>query len=464
MPRLAPAGRMSIPRIFAFAASSLPLGGLGIGMAIFLQPYLAGHMHVPLMVIAGAWFTVRMLDFGIDVVLGLLMDRFSTRWGRYRIWFVAGVPILMLAIYALFMAPQGIGGPYIVTWLFVYYLGTSIVGLAHLAWRATLVTQYNERSRVYGLMAPVTIVGALAALAIPTIAEKTGHASQAVPWIGLFAIVGLPLAAAIVVAFTREPIAPEIKRSRAVPWADYWDLVKNPSFLRLLVGEAFLVLGPGWMSALYVFFFTHSRGFTVGQSSLLLGVYVISGLIGAPAAAALAMRIGKHRTLFATTTAYSIGLPTIMLVPHGQMLLALPTMLFCGFMASGFGLMTSAMTADFGDEIRLEQGKERITLIYSFTSLMAKLASAMAGVFTYGVLAAVGFNAADGAVNTQAAIHGLELTYVVGPIFCVMIGGACFLGWRINADRHADIRAQLDERDARHGDPPILESIAGESN
>jgi GPH family glycoside/pentoside/hexuronide:cation symporter len=137
-------------------------------------------------------------------------------------------------------------------------------------------------------------------------------------------------------------------------------------------------------------------------------------------------------------------------------------MLWCGFMASGFGLMTSAMTADFGDEIRLEQGKERITLIYSFTGLMAKLAGAGAGMFTFSILALVGFNPVEGAVNTPSAIRGLELAYVVGPIFFVMLGGACFLGWRLDAARHADIRAQLDERDARMSEAPILESLVGE--
>lgn len=464
--------RLSLPAILAFSATGVPLGGVGIGFAIFLQPYLASHLHIPLMVIAGAWFTVRMLDFGIDVVLGLLMDRFSTRWGRYRLWFMAGVPLLVIAIYQLFMAPLGVDGGYLVMWLFVYYLGNSILGLAHLAWSATLITQYHERSRVFGIMTPVSIVGSLIVLAIPSIAERMGATSaQAVQWIGWFSVGLLPLAAAIVVIFTPEPIAPEVKSKPGVPWADYWSLVKNPSFLRLLIGEAALVLGPGWMSALYVFFFTHSRGFTVGQSSLLLGVYVIAGAFGAPAAAALAQKISKHRTLFATATAYSLGLCTIMLVPRGNFVAALPTMLWCGFMAAGFGLMTRAMTADFGDEIRLEQGKERITLIYSFTSLMAKVASALAGVFTYSVLAAVGFRAAEGAHNTPEAIRGLELAYTIGPIAFVMIGGACFLGWNLDADRHAGIRADLEARDAladqeareaMNSEAPIVESITGD--
>jgi Na+/melibiose symporter-like transporter len=138
-----------------------------------------------------------------------------------------------------------------------------------------------------------------------------------------------------------------------------------------------------------------------------------------------------------------------MLVPYGDDLWALPTMLWCGFMAAGFGLMTSAMTADFGDEIRLEQGKERITLIYSFTSLMAKLAGTAAGFFSYKILDLIHFNPARGAVNSPEVIRGLEWTYVAGPIVAVMIGGACFLGWRLDAKKHGAIRQELEERDAR---------------
>jgi GPH family glycoside/pentoside/hexuronide:cation symporter len=30
----------------------------------------------------------------------------------------------------------------------------------------------------------------------------------------------------------------------------------------------------------------------------------------------------------------------------------------------------------------------------------------------------------------------------------VMLGGLCFIGWRLTAERHGEIRRRLDERDA----------------
>ena len=51
-------------------------------------------------------------------------------------------------------------------------------------------------------------------------------------------------------------------------------------------------------------------------------------------------------------------------------------------------------------------------------------------------------------INTPAAIHNLELVYLLGPIFFVMLGGACYIGYKLDSKRHAEIRAALDERDA----------------
>src|ERR1700761_9512981 len=89
-------GRTPISPILSFGAGSLPLSALGIAMAISVQPYWAQNLGVGLVTIAGALFTVRMLDLGVDVVLAMLMDRTNTRIGRYRIWTIIGSPILML--------------------------------------------------------------------------------------------------------------------------------------------------------------------------------------------------------------------------------------------------------------------------------------------------------------------------------------------------------------------------------
>jgi glycoside/pentoside/hexuronide:cation symporter, GPH family len=47
-------------------------------------------------------------------------------------------------------------------------------------------------------------------------------------------------------------------------------------------------------------------------------------------------------------------------------------------------------------------------------------------------------------VNTPHAIFGLEMCYLFAPVILVWAGGAMFFGYRLDATRHAEIRAALD--------------------
>lgn len=448
--------------VLSFSTVALPLGALAVAVAVYLPPYFAAHLGVSLTVIGTAWAVVRLLDIGVDPVLGLIMDRTRTKIGRYRVWMMIGGPILMIAVYALFEAPKGIGSAYLIVWLLIFYLGTSILSLGHSAWAATLATEYHERSRVFGVLAAAGVLGAVVVLLIPIAAGHIGWTdAQGVRAMGWFILGMIPIVVALVCLRTPEHIA---KRTSIENFQlkDYVGLITKPDLLRLFLAQMALTLGPGWMSALYLFFFTDSRRFSPEQASALLLVYVIAGIVGAPLTARLAMRFSKHRTLMVTTTSYSLGLIALVLLPKGSVLAALPVMFWCGFMAAGFDLMIRAMLADVADEVRLEQGQEQLSLIYALNALAAKIASAFAIGLTFPLLARLGYNAAAGATNTPAAIHSLEMAYIIGPIVFVMLGGACVIGWKLDAQKHADIRRQLDERDAVYAEAPILESLSGE--
>ena len=454
--------RLGLPTILGFSLSNLPLGALAVAVAVYLPPYFASHLGVSLAVVGGAWTTVRLLDIGVDPVLGVIMDRTRTRLGRYRFWMLLGSPVLMISVFALFQAPHGIGPVYLIGWLLVFYLGTSILGLGHSAWGANLSTEYHERSRLFGVVAALGVIGAVVVLLIPIGANALRRsAAEIVPDMGWFIFWLIPVSMAWMLLRTPERIAPETDHPQ-FRLRDYWSLLVKPDLLRLFLAQMALTLGPGWMSALYIFFFTDSRGFTPTQASALLLIYVLAGIVGAPLTAMLARRLSKHRTLMVTTTAYSLGLCMVMILPKANVPMAIPVMFWCGFMAAGFDLMIRAMLADVGDEVRLDQGQERLSLIYALNSLAAKIAGAFAIGLTFPLLERLGYKAAEGAVNTPAAIRSLEWAYIAGPIVFVMLGGACVIGWRLGAERHAQIRRDLDARDAQFAEAPILESLSAE--
>jgi GPH family glycoside/pentoside/hexuronide:cation symporter len=457
-----PHQRLSLPALIAFSLPGLAPGALAIGLGVFLPRYYAGHFGLALAAVGGTFGLIRILDTFVDPVLGLAMDRTRTPIGRYRPWLIAGAPILMLAVFMLFEPVGKVSLGYLFGWLLLYYVGTSVLGLSHSAWASVIAAKYHERSRVFGVMQVVGILGATTVLILPSMLEgRHGVApGGAVPLMGWFIIIAAPVGVLLALLRTPERITAE-DHSERVPLSDYVKMVLRPDMGRIIIADFCLALGPGWMGAIYLFYFHDARGFTIAQASIQLLIYVAAGVIGAGVLSRVAMRFGKHRTLMVTATGYSLGLISLTFMPKGQMIPVAIFMFIMGFLATSFALLDRAMVADVADAIRLDQGKNRAGLLYSMITMTQKVAGALSITLSFAVLGAIGYQAKDGVVNTTAAIHGLELVYLIGPVVFVMLGGACYIGYKLNDQRHAEIRAALDERDGLTVEAPIIDSVTG---
>ena len=454
--------RLPLGLALAFAATSLPIAALSIAVAVHLPAYFAASIGVELAVVGAAFGLVRLIDVPVEPILGLVMDRTRTRWGRYRVWTIAGVPLLMLGLYMLLVAGLGVGQPYLIAWLLVMYLGLSILTLSHAAWASTLAKTYNDRARLFGVMAAVGVAGAVSVLTIPIVMERMGYAEaegvRAMVW---YLLALAPIAVAVVVWRTPETVTPETAGQR-FRLRDYLELVTDPNMARIILADLALSFGPASMAALYIFFFRDYLGFTPGQANLLLAIYIVSGVAGAPMLAWLATKISKHRTVMLACATYSLVTISFAFLPKGNVLGALPTMCLAGFVAAGFNVLTRAMTADVADEMRLRQGKERSGLLYAMTTLTTKLAAGGSIFVIFGILDRMGFDPKLGQRNTPEAMQALVLCAVAVPVIFVMLGAVALIGYRLDAERAADVRRQLDARDALPDPAAALQGLTGE--
>jgi len=456
------AARRSLPALIAFAMPGVSAGALAVGLTVYLPRFYAGHLGLGLGAVGLIFMIVRGADMLLDPVLGVLMDRTRSRLGRYRLWLAGGAPILMGGVYMLFDPPGAVSLPYLLVWLFVYYVGVSLVVLSHAAWASVIAANYNERSRVFGVLQLIGILGATAVLVLPVIMAGPGGASGAgdVEAMGWFIVIAIPVGVALALVSTPERIVADLKTEK-FGVRDYLEMIWRPDMRRIIIADFCLALGPGWMSALYLFYFHDARGFTIANASKLLLIYIAAGTVGAAGLSWLATRLGKHRTLMCASTGYSLGLIGIAFLPRSAFVPAAALMFVLGFLASGFPLLDRAMVADVGDAVRLEQGKNRISLLYAMITTTQKIAGAASIGLSFVLLGLIGYQPKEGVVNAPAAIHGLELIYLVTPVVFVMLGGACYIGYRLDSRRHGAIRAQLDERDGLIPEAAVLEGLGG---
>jgi len=453
--------KLPVRLLAPFASASMPVAALGVPLTVYLPNYYASHIGLSLAAVGIAFSMVRLIDILFDPLIGVAINATRTPFGRFRPWMAAGAPLLMLAAYMIFMAQPGITTLYMVVWLLVLYAGFSMLVLGHSAWAAALVPEYHQRSVVYGWMQAVGVLATIAVLALEPLMATIWHKSvtQGVQAMGWFIIGITPLTILLCTFVVGEP--KQVETSERVTLRDYWVMFARPSLLRMLGADLALALGPAITAALYIFFFTQALGFTRTQTNVLLLIYIVAGLFGAPTWALVAKRLGKHQTVMLGCVLYGFAQAVVFVAPHGNMSFMVPAMFFAGFIVSCFTFLIRAMVADISDEVRLDIGKDRSALLYGLITSTSKVGSTLSVGITYGILATFGFQAKEGMANTGVALDALIGCYVVVPVLTMFVGAAALWGYKLDRKSHDNIREQLAARDAIAGASGVAESLTG---
>jgi GPH family glycoside/pentoside/hexuronide:cation symporter len=444
-------GRLPLPRLLAFSLGSIPAYMLISMTGVYLPPFYAGKMGLTLTAIGAIIGALRLADLGLDLALGWLMDKTRTRMGRYRPWYLAGLPVLWLAVYKVFNPPADVDTAYLFVWYILLYVAYSMLVLGHSAWAASISGSYNERSRMFGWMLGVGVFGSSLLQATPILTHNAIRPADpaSIPTIGWIIMVVSTVCVIAALVSTPERSPPVATKDRT-SLKDYFAVITNPSMFRLVMADLFLILGPGASAPIYLFFFHEAKGFALGAVSLLLIPYGAAGIFGAPFWARVAQKLGKHRTVQIAGLGYAVMQTILMIVPAGMFWPTFLSMFSVGFCGSAFIVLIRAMVADVADELRLQTGQERSGVLYALVTLTQKLGSSLAVTIIYPILDAVGFVAKPGYHNSPEAIRGLEMCYVFAPIILVVVGSACLIGYKLDAKRQGEIRTALEELEARN--------------
>ncbi|AYV48073.1 MFS transporter [Caulobacter flavus] len=436
--------RRSNAVLAAYASPTLPLAGLGLPLVVYLPEYYVSELGLSLSVVGMAFLLVRLADIVLDPILGGLMDRTRSKWGRFRPWLAASVPLLMAASYALFMAKPGIGPVFLWAWLIVVYIGFSMAVLAQTAWGAVLSPDYQQRSRIYGFWSAGNVVGMILVLLLPPLvafAFKGDHAAG-VRAMGWFIIVLMPLTALLAGVVVGEPPAPAQRHEAGLK--QYLGLLKSSTVQKLLVADLLMGLAPGIGGALFFFFFERIKGIPKDQAGILLLVYFVAALAGAPLWPWIAKTMGKHTSLAIAGVMYAVFQVAAVITPSGINLFGVAVLVLAGLPYSAAPLLVRSMMADIGDEERLNTGVDRTGLLYAIVNGTVKLGFALAiGVFL--VLEKLGF---DPKIPSAQGDTALIVLYTVVPAALGVLVSVIIVRYPLDAKRHAEIRAKLDARDA----------------
>ena len=431
--------------LFYYSLTDLPVMMSIFPVLVFIPRFYASDMGVSLELVGLYILVARIIDVFTDPLMGYISDHTHSRFGRRKPWVVLSVPILMLAVYNLFMPPEAATGSHLLLWMIVMGIGTTMMIIPYYAWGAELTDDYNERSKVTGWRAGAGIVGQLSAQLIPAGALfffGIGGSATVLELVGYAMLILMPICVLGTVLMT--PEREVTVESRVSLLAGLKVMITNGPFLRLIIAFMIGQIGLNITTPLYIFFVADVLG-AEAQSIYMLSLFYITSLTSIVFWVWLAGKIGKHRAYFAAFAVISFAHPLYLLLGEGDFWWMAPITILTGFAAGGFSqALPNSMKADVIDLDTLRTGENRAALYFSAWSFAQKATASIGASIALFGLALFGFDAAPEATNGEEEIFGLRFLFSTFPSIFFFTGALIVWNHPITEERHAQIRAEIE--------------------
>lgn len=247
---------------------------------------------------------------------------------------------------------------------------------------------------------------------------------------------------------TRERVPP-LRPQQSTLKEDLGDLVKNKPWLILFAVGILFVTFTTLKNGVIMYYFTYYV-----ENVELAGLFMVVGLLGAMAGAAMTGWLVKHlgkRRLMIYAVLLGVVTSALLYLPGPDHIVAIFVLgTLTEFSTGPMVTLFFAMLADAADYSEWKTDRRATGLFYSAGTVAMKFGSGVGGALTGFVLAAFGYvSASQGeAVLTQSdeAIFGIRLTISLIPALVGVLMLAAFLFYRLDEKLLERIEADLNAR------------------
>ncbi|RAS83445.1 glycoside-pentoside-hexuronide (GPH):cation symporter [Priestia endophytica] len=399
-------------------------------------------------IIATLFIVVRVLDAIFDPIMGVILDKTNTRWGKarpYLLW--VSIPFGLFTVLCFTTPNFGASGNIAYAYITYILLGMTFsmqtIPVNSLTGRIT--NNIQERTILTTTRMILVYIGILLSISCATpLATALGGENQAVG----FQLTAIIYAAVSIVLnlmsfFTvRERVAPKkskkhgIKKTLSV-------LFKNKPLL--ILASSFLAFAIGFNIKLstMVYYFTYNvdRKDLVFMGTLLFfGAALISNLF----IPYFSDRWGRKNVMIVTATLSLFTYAGLQFTPYSSLTLIFILLFASGFFTTPLNTLAWGMVADCVDYAEWKTGVRADGVVISSMSFTNKLGVALAGSFAALYLGKNGYVA-----NTEQTINSLDAiknmnALVPGVFILLSIIIICF--YPLNEKRYKKMMEELNQK------------------
>lgn len=445
--------------IISYGLVSLPIGVVGVPMAIYLAPFYAGELGLSLGMIGTMLMLSRVTDFISDPTIGLLSDRWRPGIGRRRVWLPIGTIVMMTGVYLLFRPGDNVGPVYFFIAVSITYLGYTTLQLPYNAWGAELSPDYHQRTRITTSAKFFDTTGLVISTIIPAYILTREGATNAdiLKALSLFFLIALPLCATIAFFKVPEPkhhVAPKTKVSIG-QIAKL--LLRNRPFAIVTITLFIATVAEVFRQTTTFFFAAQVIG--VENVGAVYAYYFASALLMIPAWSYIAKRLEKHRALVLALSVVMITNIGMFFLKDGQTTAFIALFVLKGTCYGALALLPGAMIADTVDIDVALTGERQQGLFFAVNGMVQKLGFALGQGLPLLILAYIGFDATGN--NGPEQLAWLSFIYSIVPSVIIGLAIVVLLRYTLTEAKHSELQTYLKEKETNDKAPlpSILQPI-----
>ncbi len=419
---------------FSGAAAAMPI-------VVYVLPYFATNLGMGLTTVGFIFIFGRVLDIFTDPLMGSLIDRYPSRWGKHKHWIALSVPILMISTVLLYLpVNSNPSGWYFFISLFLLYSGFTLSGITQLSWSVFLAPSYDDKTNLLTLREAVNVFFSLLVLAIPAFVELYFNSpiETKILAIGIFVLVLLPVIYST--ALFRVPDSHEVSVEVLNPFKVFKTFFYNKNLKIVVSAGVLVVLAQGAQGATALFVIDYILNLPEYSARMIL-LYFFSSICGLQIWRKLALKKSKHEAAFICAMyvmlmslgAYFVWEFYLLDNPKYILLGSCIAYVLIGIAYAGINPLIVAMVADLAKQDKELNGHDRSASMYSFYTTFLKFGNAFAASIPYLILGLFSvFDPTLGLNNTQVSLDLLWNLYIFIPIGCYFIAAILIKQFKYN--------------------------------
>ena len=399
---------------------------------------------------AGTLFLVVGLGAAaLNPIMGLIADRTTTRWGKFRPWLLwTAVPFGVIGILTFTTPNISLGSKLIYAWVTYSLLRIVYVvnNVPYASLTAVMTEDPDERTSIssYRQIAANIAGFIIASLALPMVAYF-GHGNDARGYRLTMGILSLVSVVFFILTFfvTKERIQPD-PQQRSSLTQSLSDLFRNRPWVVLFLVTLFYFTAILMRGNVMPPYFRYVVG-NVKLYPWFNGFGLAAVLLGVAFSTAVSVRVGKRELFIASMILTGIFSTLLLVLPPAATALIIGTEVLRQFSFGLSGPILWAMMGDVADYGEWKTGRRASGTVTSAVVFALWVGIALGSAIAGWLLSAYGF-VSKAAVQTAHARSGILLTASVYAGVGFFAAAACLFSYPLSRELTRSIATDLTER------------------